>query len=146
MKSLGRIAYSAAVPGGGWDCCVILSSVKVGEQGGGGREGLSNFFFSFSKSAPPASGGSHVRRASLTLFTHGSGGWKWDHQSSGSEAVLRLLVVALRHRSSPHHVGELGNCSLATQPPCHQRTHHHAHLSFFNLQCRNGSPYLISNS
>src|ERR1700692_4908276 len=22
MKSLGRIAYSAAVPGGGWDCCV----------------------------------------------------------------------------------------------------------------------------
>src|SRR5882762_6423673 len=23
MKSLGRIAYSAAVPGGGWDCCVF---------------------------------------------------------------------------------------------------------------------------
>jgi len=58
---------------------------------------------------------------------------------------LRLLVVALRHRSSPHHCRELGT-ALSYQPPCHQRTHHHAHLSFFNLQCRNGSPYLISNS
>jgi hypothetical protein len=104
MKSLGGMAYSAAIS---WAAAYF----ELG--GGGGRGGLTKIFF--------------FRRALLLLVasfsyfvTHGSGDGSGNPQSSGSEAVLELLVMALRQ------------CTLL-----------HAHLSFPNPQGRNDSLYPI---